>query len=40
MGRELLRQMVRSKPCLNITKREPFKLGFEKRNGQIVSLTV
>jgi len=34
MGRELLRQMVRSHPSLG----EPFNLDFERRSGQTVSL--
>jgi hypothetical protein len=39
MGREPLRQMVRSQPSLYITKGESCDLDFEKRGGQTVSLT-
>ena len=39
MGRELLRQMVRSQRSLHITTGESCDFGFEKRSGQTVSLT-
>ena len=39
MGRELLRQMVRSQPSVYITKVEHCILDFEKQSGQTGSLT-
>ena len=37
-GREVRRRLLGPEPSLYITKGEPCDLGFEKRNGQTVSL--